>query len=188
MSPSGKLIVLSGPSGVGKTTVVHRLIEECTLPLELSISATTRAPRPGEGGGKSYHFLSREDFERRRVAGEFLECCEVFGKDHWYGTLREPVQTSLNAGKWVILEIDVQGARKVREAYPDVISVFIGQSIEELERRLRGRGTETEERILQRLETARRELACAREYQHQVINETVDQTVTDICNILQAAA
>ena len=183
---SGKLIVLSGPSGVGKTTVVRQLLESCELPLELSVSATTRAPRPGEDGGKSYHFLSRDEFEARRKAGDFLECCEVFGKGHWYGTLRQPVETSLARGKWVILEIDVQGARKVREAFPEVITFFIGQTPEELERRLRGRGTETEERILQRMETARRELASSHEYDHYITNETVGQTVEDICRMLQA--
>ena len=100
----GKLIIISGPSGVGKTTVVNQLLQECPLELELSVSATTRPIRPGEVDGKNYHFLTNEDFDRRRDAGEFLEYVEVFGRGHWYGTLRKTVSTSLRAGKWIVLE------------------------------------------------------------------------------------
>ena len=105
----GQLIILSGPSGAGKSTVVRRLLDECDLPLKLSISATTRGPRLGEQDGQQYFFMSDEEFQRCREAGEFLECMEVFGLGHWYGTLREQVTTGLKAGNWVILEIDVQG-------------------------------------------------------------------------------
>ena len=109
----GKLIVISGPSGVGKSTVVRQLLEQCELPLELSVSATTREPRAGEQDGVQYHFLPKTEFQQRRENGEFLECMEVFGRGHWYGTLQETVTTGLKQGKWVILEIDVDGAMKV---------------------------------------------------------------------------
>src|SRR5687767_7450301 len=106
----GKLAIISGPSGAGKSTVVKQLLATCPLPLELSVSATTRDPRPGEQAGIDYHFLTREEFARRRAAGEFLECKEVFGRGDWYGTLHNVVTAGLAAGKWVILEIDVEGA------------------------------------------------------------------------------
>ena len=183
----GKLIIISGPSGVGKTTVLKQLFAKCSLPLEPSVSATTRPQRPGEVDGQSYHFLAPDDFERRREAGAFLECIEVFGRGHWYGTLREPVQTGMTAGKWIVLEIDVEGADEVLKHYPDAITIFVHPgSIEELERRLRGRGTETEEALARRLEVASRELDAADRYRHSVVNQTIDQTVDDICQLLQA--
>ena len=184
---TGKLIIVSGPSGVGKTTVLKRLLAECPLPLEPSVSATTRPQRPGEVDGQSYFFLDADDFQRRREADAFLECVEVFGRGHWYGTLCEPVKTGLEAGKWIVLEIDVEGADEVLKHYPDAITIFIHPgSIEELERRLRGRGTETEDALSRRLEVASRELAAADTYRHTVINQTIDQTVNDICQVLQA--
>lgn len=181
----GKLIILSGPSGAGKSTVVRRLLESCPCPVALSVSATTRQPRPEEKDGIDYFFLTREDFERKRKNGEFLECFQVFGKEDWYGTLREAVTTSLSDGKWVLLEIDVQGAMAVVRKYHEVITIFLQpSSLEELERRLRGRGTENEETIKCRLDVARSELKSADKYMHQVINDTVDRAVDEICNIL----
>ena len=181
----GKLVVVSGPSGVGKTTVLKRLFGRCPLPLKASVSATTRSPRPGEVDGTDYHFLPPDEFHRRRRKGEFVECFEVFGHGVWYGTLASELTPSLEAGKWVVLGIDVQGARAVTARYPDAITIFIRpSSSEDLDRRLRGRGTETEEALLCRLERARNELALADRYQYQVVNDDVDQAVREISDIL----
>lgn len=187
MIQPGKLVIISGPSGVGKTTVLKRLFSECKLPLRPSISATTRQKRPGEVAGVSYYYLSDEEFQSKRENGEFLECVEVFGHGHWYGTLREPVSTGLSEGKWIVLEIDVEGAARALKHYADAITIFIHPgSIEELEKRLRGRGTETESALNRRLDVARRELKAAESYQHIVTNKSVDQTVNDICQLLEA--
>jgi guanylate kinase len=181
-----KLIIISGPSGVGKTTVLRRLLNRCRMPLAMSVSATTRAPRHNEINGTSYHFMDDHEFQTRRKNDEFLECVEVFGRGTWYGTLKEPVYTSLKRGKWVILEIDVKGAEKVWQQHPEAISIFIhpGSAVE-LERRLRKRGTESESALKRRLEVAQQELDASTKYKYTVINQTVDQTVNDICNILQ---
>ncbi len=184
-SNRGKMIVISGPSGAGKTTLLKKLFERCP-DLAVSVSATTRPPRPGERDGVDYHFLSPQEFQRRLSAGDFLECCEVFGRGYWYGTLRSAVSPSLAAGKSIVLEIDVQGAMAVLEKYPDAITIFVRSgSEEELERRLRARGSETEEAIERRLQVARRELACAHRYQYQVLNDDVDRAVQEICDIIR---
>jgi guanylate kinase len=186
-SQPGRLVVISGPSGAGKSTVVRELLRpgSCPLPLVLSISATTRKPRQGEVDGQNYFFLSPDEFARRRAAGEFLECKEVFGQGNWYGTLQSQVASGLAAGKWVILEIDVEGAKDVMERHPDLLSIFIHSgSIDELERRLRLRNTETEDSIRRRLEVARRELAFKDRYRYEVINRDVPEAVREICEIL----
>jgi guanylate kinase len=136
--------------------------------------------------GVDYHFLTPEEFSRRRDAGHFLECCEVFGRGHWYGTLLDEVSPSRNGQKSVVLDIDVDGAEKVRLQVPAALTIFLRpDSDAELERRLRARGTESEAAVQRRLEVARRELARADQYQFQIVNETVDQAVDDISEILK---
>jgi guanylate kinase len=182
----GKLVVISGPSGVGKSTVVRQIIHKFDGRLRLSVSATTRPPRGAEQDGVDYHFLSDAEFGRRMADGEFLESVEVFGRGHWYGTLWSEVRGSLSRGKWVILEIDVDGAREVLRQYPEAVTIFIRpDSMGELERRLRSRGTEKEDAIQRRLAVARHELQQADHYEYQVVNATVDQTVEEICDILR---
>jgi guanylate kinase len=182
---TGRMIVISGPSGAGKSTVVRELLKGCQLPLQLSVSATTRPPRQGEVHGQDYFFLPADEFDRRRRAGEFLEAKEVFGRGDWYGTLQSQVAAGLEAGKWVILEIDVDGMMSVRERYPDTVTIFIHcGDIDELERRLRARNTDSEEAIRRRLEVARHELAYQNRYRYQILNDDVDQSVRQICEIL----
>jgi guanylate kinase len=186
----GRLIIISGPSGAGKTTLIKRLFDEFPE-LVASVSATTRAPRPGERDGVDYHFLTPEEFARRRRAGEFLECFEVFGRGTWYGTLAGEVAPSLAEGKSIVLEIDVQGAMAVLERYPQAVTIFVhpgslDQSLAELERRLRRRGTESEDSIARRLEAARRELALANRYRYQVVNTDVETAVREICDIIRS--
>ena len=180
------LLVISGPSGVGKGTLLHRIFAESGLPLTMSVSATTRKPRPGEVDGKDYHFLNLAEFESKRLAGEFLECFEVFGTGTWYGTLRKTVEEGLAAGHWVVLEIDVQGARKVKEQFPDAITCFIEpKSIGVLKERLRGRGTESEEAMQRRLKTAIDELQHAGEFEHRIVNDVLDTAVREMTAILR---
>jgi guanylate kinase len=176
----GELIILSGPSGVGKSSIIKRLLEDERF--SLSVSATTRAPRPGEVEGEDYYFLDDAEFRRRIEAGEFLEWAEVHGKS-FYGTLRDDVSQRQAAGRTVILDIDVQGAALLRQE--EARRVFIAPpSFDELERRLRDRGTETEERIARRLETAREELNRAQDYDHVVVNDELESTVEFLKGLL----
>ena len=180
----GRLIIVSGPSGAGKTTVLTEVFARCPRLLP-SVSATTRLPRPGEVNGADYYFLSPAEFAERRESGQFLECFEVFGSGHWYGTLESEVAPRLAAGKWVVLEIDVDGTLAVLEKYPDAETLFVRpDSVEDLERRLRRRGTESEAAIQRRLEVARRELEFVGRYRYVVVNRSVDQAVDDILQIL----
>lgn len=181
----GKLIIVSGPSGAGKSTLLKRLFELKPGPLVASVSVTTRPPRPGEVDGVDYYFVSQEEFARRRAQGEFLESCQVYGSGDWYGTLRSEVAPSLEAGKWVVLEIDVQGTQAVLRQYPDAITIFVHPgSMEELERRLRGRRTETQADIARRLEAARNELAAAHHYRYQIVNDQIERAAQELSNIL----
>ena len=165
----GVLFVFSGPSGVGKGTLKAKLFEEFADRIAYSVSATTRGPREGEVDGKDYFFISRQEFEQRVKNNEFLEHAEFAG--NCYGTPRAYVEKLLDSGMNVVLEIDVQGALQVMKSMPECVSVFIlPPSFEELEHRLRGRGTETEEKIRERLETAKRELPYAPQYDYQIVN------------------
>lgn len=182
---SPRVLVLSGPSGSGKSTIVQQLVRECAVPLRLSISATTRAPRPGEIDGEHYYFLSLEEFEARRQRGEFMECAEVHRTGNWYGTLWSEVDVAQQLGKWSLLEIDVEGARSVMAMYPGAVTIFVTlPSLDEYERRLRTRGTEAEAVLQRRLQTAREELKLADCYRFRVVNDNLDQTVREICQIL----
>lgn len=165
----GVLFVFSGPSGVGKGALKAKLFEEFADRIAYSVSATTRGPREGEVDGKDYFFISRQEFERRVKNNEFLEHAEFAG--NCYGTPRAYVEKLLDSGMNVVLEIDVQGALQVMKSMPECVSVFIlPPSFEELEHRLRGRGTETEEKVRERLETAKRELPYAPQYDYQIVN------------------
>jgi guanylate kinase len=179
-----RLFVVSGPSGVGKGTLVARV---CQLRshIGVTVSATTRPPREGEKDGVSYHFLSDEEFERRVVAGEFVEWAWVHA--HRYGTLRSEVEGALARGESVILEIDVQGGLNVRKIYPDAVLIFVdAPSAEELEGRLRGRATESEESITLRLQNAAEERELARSYDVHMINDDLEVATNELLAILDS--
>jgi guanylate kinase len=170
---------------VGKGTLIRGLLER--LPeLELSVSATTRAPRPGEQDGVDYHFLTPEEFEARVAAGDFVEHAEYSGNR--YGTLRSELERRLQAGAGVVLEIEVQGARQVRAAMPDAVAVFIGPpSREALRARLVGRGTDTPAQVERRLGTAERELHAQSEFSHVVVNDRLEQATEELIEIVRDA-
>lgn len=182
-----QVVVLSGPSGSGKTTIVKRLLAESPVSLQMSISATTRPRRPGEVDGVHYYFLTRPEFDRRRAAGEFLEYAEVHKSGYWYGTLRSELDRIRDSGAWALLEVDVQGALNIMQQYPDALSIFLETpSVDEYERRLRARGTESDAVIERRLQTARSELEFAVRYRHRVVNDDLDRAVRAICDLLAA--
>ncbi|HEX8132488.1 MAG TPA: guanylate kinase [Actinomycetes bacterium] len=178
----GRLIVLAGPSGVGKGAIVARLL--AALPdLELSISATTRRPRPREDEGRHYYFVDRADFDRMIAAGGFLEWADIFGER--YGTPREPVERAVAEGRDVLVEIDVQGARQVKAANPGAYMVFIKPpSLAELERRLRTRATETDQQVRRRLAKASDELAAEPEFDVTVVNDDLEQAAREVIQIV----
>jgi guanylate kinase len=180
----GPLIIVSGPSGSGKSTVIGRLLKEGAFPLRVSVSATTRAPRPGEVDGVDYHFWTQENFEEEVRAGAFLEWARVHG--NCYGTLRREVEDPRKQGIGVILDIDVQGAAQIRKLYSDAVSVFLRTScLETYEERLRKRGTEDEASLQRRLANARAELMHAGEYDYQVINDDLAQAVAQLREIVR---
>ena len=186
-SQHGRLIVLCGPAGVGKGTVLGRVREQHPE-IWLSVSATTRQPRPGEVDGVNYFFMPEQEFLDKEAAGEFLETADVFGLAH-YGTPVKPVVEHLERNIPVILEIDIQGARSVKqragELGSEVMTVFIAPpSFEELERRLIGRGTETPEQQAKRLETAKIELAAESEFDKVIVNNVVDEAADELWNLI----
>jgi guanylate kinase len=178
----GRLIVLAAPSGAGKTTLVHALLARVP-DLVFSVSYTTRAARADERDGHDYFFVSKQEFTRMVEAGAFLEHAQVF--DHWYGTGMDHVDEILRRGRSVLLEIDWQGARQVKRRSPEACTVFIlPPSIAELERRLRGRGTDSEERITRRLRDALGDISHWSEFDYAVVNERVDEAVNALAAII----
>jgi guanylate kinase len=180
-----RVFVITGPSGVGKGTLI-RTLRERMPELELSVSATTRGPRPGETDGVDYHFLSDAEFQRRVDAGDFVEHATYSGRR--YGTLRSELDRRTGAGAPVVLEIEVQGARQVRETMPEAIRVFIAPpSREALRTRLVGRGTDDAAEVAARLRTADAELAAQDEFAHVVVNDRLDDAVEELTGIVRAA-
>ena len=178
-----RVFVITGPSGVGKGTLI-RLLRERVPELELSVSATTREPRPGEENGIDYHFLSDDEFAQSVDAGEFVEWAEYSGRR--YGTLRSELQRYLDAGHPVVLEIEVQGARQVREAMPEAVQVFIAPpSVEALRARLVGRGTDAPEDVEARLATALEELEAEKEFEYVVVNDRLEQATEELAEIVR---
>lgn len=181
---SGILFVISAPSGAGKTSLVKALLEQ-DPGLALSVSCTTRAPRAGEQDGVHYHFLDRDRFESAVAAGEFMEHAEVFG--NLYGTRESDLRAHLEAGRDLILEIDWQGARQVRRRFPATVSLFIlPPSLAELERRLRGRGTDSDAVIAQRLGQAREDLGHWSEYDYLIVNDRFESALGELQAIVTA--
>ena len=178
----GRLFVIAAPSGAGKTSLVRALMER-EPGLRFSISYTTRTRRPTELHGRDYFFVGRDEFERMVASGEFLEHARVF--DNYYGTARRPVEAALAAGQDLILEIDWQGAAQIRDALPECISIFIlPPSRPELERRLRGRGTDAEEVIQRRLRDAASDMTHWREFDHVVVNDDFSQALAQLQEVV----
>lgn len=182
---SGRLFLITGPSGVGKGTLVAALLQRHPR-IWLSISATTRAPRSGEVDGQHYFFMARERFEASVAEGGLLEWAEFAG--NCYGTPRQPVQEQLSTGRPVLLEIELEGARQVRRSFPEGFQIFLQPpSFEELERRIRGRGTDSEAAISQRLERARVELAAAAEFDAVVVNADLHVALAELERLMELA-
>ena len=184
---SGDLFIISAPSGAGKSSLVSSLLAE-DANLALSVSYTTRAPRPGEQEGREYHFVDAKTFAAMQARGEFLESAEVHGNR--YGTSRTWIQDARARGLDIVLEIDWQGARQVRKAFPEAVSVFIlppSPALAELERRLRGRGKDAEAAIAQRLANARDEMSHAGEFEYVIINKDFEEAKRDLGAIVRAS-
>lgn len=176
------VIIISAPSGCGKTTIVNKLLGK--MPgIKRSISCTTRAPREGEADGEDYIFMSEEEFKRKREEGAFLEWEDNFGQS--YGTLEAQAKEAASEGRDIVLSIDVKGARKVKKKIPESISVFImPPSVEELYARLKGRNTDNNEQLEMRIKEARKEIEASDEYDYLVVNEDLDQAIEEICAII----
>ena len=179
-----RVFVITGPSGVGKGTLIRGLMQRLGN-LELSVSATTRAPREGERDGVDYHFLTREEFDRRVASGEFVEYADYAGRS--YGTLRSELEDRVRAGIPVVLEIEVQGARQVRAEMPEAVQVFIAPpSLEALRERLTARATDDAEEVERRLQVARDELAAQPEFGHVVVNDRLEDALGELTAIVAA--
>jgi guanylate kinase len=179
----GHVFVITGPSGVGKGTLIRGLLERVPG-LELSVSATTRPPRPGERDGVDYHFLSGEEFDRRVANGEFVEHARYSG--HQYGTLRSELERRMAEAAGVVLEIEVQGARQIRAAMPEAVQVFIAPpSVEALRARLVGRGTDAPADVEARLATALEELEAEREFEYVVVNDRLEQATEELAEVVR---
>ena len=181
----GTLFIVTAPSGAGKTTLVSGLLERDPL-VKLSISYTTRAPRAGEEDGRHYHFVDVPAFRQLRDKGEFLEWAEVH--NNYYGTSKGWLEAQIRAGKDILLEIDWQGAQQVRKVFPKAVGVFIlPPSVEELERRLRGRGTDSEDVIARRVLAARGEMRHVAEFDYVIINEDLPTAIDDLVGVVRAS-
>jgi guanylate kinase len=179
----GKLLIVSGPAGVGKGTVISEALKQLDR-ISYSVSCTTRAPRPGEIDGVNYHFLSEEEFRKMVGEGLFLEWANVHG--HLYGTRRDIVEASLAKGSDILLEIDVQGALQVKEKMPEAVTIFIlPPSFDELVRRLKSRGTETPEEIAVRVKNAETELGYAQRYDYQIVNDKIADAAQKFIQIVK---
>lgn len=184
MGSKGRLIVITGPSGVGKGTLVRELLQR-HRELHLSVSVTTRSPRPGEVEGKHYYFVDRNRFEQMLEKGELLEWAEFAG--NYYGTPFYPVKQRIEAGESVLLEIELMGARQIRERFPQAQQIFIQPpSMVELERRLRSRGQDSDEAIARRLERASEEIDAASEFDFELVNDDLEEALKQLENVLFA--
>lgn len=182
---AGRVVVLAGPSAVGKSTIVSRLRQEVPS-LFFSVSMTTRDPRPGEVHGRDYIYVSRDEFQENIDAGKMLEWAEIHGGLQLSGTPRQPVEDAMAEDRPVLVEVDLEGARNVKRLLPEVRTVFLAPpSWEVLVDRLTGRGTESEEVIARRLETAKVEMEAMPEFDHVVVNDDIDKAVSEISSILQ---
>lgn len=185
MGYTGSMLMLVAPSGAGKSSLVKALLEKDSA-IQLSISCTTRSPRPGEENGREYHFLTKEDFLKRKEAGDFLEWAEVHG--NYYGTSKSWIEAQMQSGKDVLLEIDWQGARQIQKMISDTIWIFIlPPSIQALEERLRKRGQDDEKTILARVSAAKDELSHAREADYLVVNDLFESALFELRQIISTS-